>query len=130
MPSIGVPIAYDLNSGNNVGVKHELNTLNTLKQTRISSYTAFWNPTVQRPYFQAITFAVVDSIIFRNSTTSDNDNPVASGVQYSATVNGTRVSNVAYASKEVIMSAGTLQTPQVLMLSVSESPSPQHRAET
>lgn len=46
MPSIGVPIAYDLNSGNHIGVKHELSTLNAINQTRMSSYTAFWNSTV------------------------------------------------------------------------------------
>lgn len=125
MPSIGVPIAYDLNSGDNIGAKHELSTLDTRQQTRISSYTAFWNSTVVRPNFQAITFAIVERVLFTNDTSE----PAAYGVEYSAMVNGTKAKAVARANKEVIVSAGTLQTPQVLMLSVSCFEAPLGRAD-
>lgn len=119
MPSIGVPIAYDLNSGNNIGAKHELSTMNTLKQTRVSSYIAFWNSTVSRSNFQALTFATVEKILFSNSSNPDNVSPEAYGVEYSTMVNGTKVRRTARAKREVILSAGTLQTPKILMLSVS-----------
>jgi choline dehydrogenase len=118
LPSIGIPIAYELNSGNNIGGKHELNTLNPLTQTRVSSYIAFWNSTVVRPNFEAIMFAVVEKILFENAT-DGSAGPVAYGVEYSASVNGTKMVTTAYANREVILSAGTLSSPQILMLSVS-----------
>jgi choline dehydrogenase len=119
MRAIGVATAYDLNSGNNIGAKHELNTMNTLKQTRVSSYVAFWNTTVARENFEVVTFAMVEKILFKNSSATANSNPEAYGVEYSAVVSGTKIRRTARARKEVIVSAGTLQTPKVLMLSVS-----------
>lgn len=116
LPSIGIPVATDLNSGNNIGGKHEVSTLNPATQTRVSSYLAFWDILSASPNFQAVTFAVVEKILFE--TPSGAQEPVAYGVEYSVTVNGVKTTQTAYADKEVILSAGTLQTPQVLMLSV------------
>ncbi|ETI23368.1 hypothetical protein G647_05169 [Cladophialophora carrionii CBS 160.54] len=118
LPSIGIPISLDLNSGNNIGGKHELSTLDPLSQTRISSYTAFWNTVVGRSNFEAITFAVVEKILFRSADGKEGSSqPVAYGVEYSTTINGQKRKQTAYANKEVILSAGTIQTPKVLMLS-------------
>jgi choline dehydrogenase-like flavoprotein len=119
LPSIGIPVAFDLNSGNNIGGKHELNTLNPENQTRVSSYIAFWDTLVGRPNFKAITFAVVEKIIFQEpDNTASSRKPIAIGAEYSTVVNGTNQLHTVYARKEVILSAGTLQTPQVMMLSV------------
>lgn len=127
LPSIGIPIASDLNSGNNIGGKHELSTLNPESQTRISSYLAFWNTVVDRPNFEGITFATVEKILFRNpSGRESSQQPVAYGAEYSAVVNGSKCRQTVYADKEVILSAGTLQTPQVLMLSVRRSLTSKH----
>jgi choline dehydrogenase len=116
---MGIPVAFDLNSGNNIGGKHELNTLNPETQTRVSSYIAFWDTLVGRTNFKAITFAVVDKIIFREPIeTASSRKPVAVGAEYSTVVNGTKQKHIVYAQKEVILSAGALQTPQVMMLSV------------
>ena len=111
LPSIGIPIAVDLNNGTNVGGKHELSTLNPISQTRVSSYVAFWDTIKDNPKFEVITFGVVEKILF------DNDK-VAHGVEYTVKVDGEKQRRKARARKEVILSAGTLQTPQVLMLSV------------
>jgi choline dehydrogenase-like flavoprotein len=116
LPSIDIPISFDLNSGNNIGGKHELNTLNPILQTRVSSYSAFWETVSTKSSFEAITYAVVEKILF--STRQGSEQPVAVGASYSTTVNGQKVTRNVYADKEVILSAGTLQTPQLLMLSV------------
>lgn len=122
LPSIGIPITRDLNSGNNIGGKHELNTLNPTSQTRVSSYIAFWHTIVGRSNFEAITFAVADKILFRNSSgKGSSQKPIAYGVEYSVVENGIKRKQTAYANKEVILSAGTLQTPKMLMLSVCRS---------
>ncbi|TKA69770.1 hypothetical protein B0A55_09692, partial [Friedmanniomyces simplex] len=115
LPSIDIPIAIDLNNGTNVGGKHELSWLAPANQTRVSSYSAFWNDTVSRPNFEGITFAVVQKILFRHS---GNQEPVAYGVEYNFPFNGTSQTEVALANKKVIFSAGTLQTPQILQLSI------------
>ncbi|KAI1614549.1 hypothetical protein EDD36DRAFT_436338 [Exophiala viscosa] len=116
LPSIGIPIATDLNSGDNIGGKHEVSTLNPATQTRVSSYIAFWDLLSASPNFEAVTFAVVEKILFQ--TPSASSTPVAYGVEYTVTASdGTTSTQTAYADKEVILSAGTLQTPQVLMLS-------------
>lgn len=116
LPSIGIPIAIDLNNGTNIGGKHELNTLDATTQTRVSSYIAFWHTVSGKPNFEAVTFATVEKILFLNH--GSKGEPTAYGVEYSITVNGEKRIHVAHADKEVILSAGTLQTPQVLMLSV------------
>jgi choline dehydrogenase len=115
LPSIGIPISVDLNSGNNIGGKHELSTLDPTTQTRISSYTAFWHTAIERPNFKAITFATVDKILFDNQAEGE---PKAVGVEYSTFVDGEKQKHTAYANKEVILSAGAIKTPQLLMLSV------------
>ncbi|KAK5051389.1 hypothetical protein LTR84_003041 [Exophiala bonariae] len=114
-PSIGIPIVTDLNSGRNTGGKHELNTLNPHSQTRVSSYSAFWSTVVGSSNFKAITFAVVDRILFHNTESSQQ--PVAYGAEYTVVENGRKRKNIVYANKEVILSTGALQTPKMLMLS-------------
>ena len=116
LPSIQIPISLDLDNGSNVGGKHELSTMNPISQTRVASYIAFWDSLVDHPNFKAITFAVVEKILFQQG--KSHEKPVAYGVQYSTVNNGVKQRNTACANKEVILSTGTLQTPQVLMLSV------------
>ena len=118
LPSIGIPIAIDLNNGTNVGGKHELSTLDPTKQTRVSSYIAFWDTLKDNPKFQVVTSAVVQKVLFHDSSSS----PVAYGVEYSylldGQLNGSKKPRKAFANKEVILSAGVFKTPQLLMLSV------------
>jgi choline dehydrogenase len=89
--------------------------LDPTTQTRISSYTAFWHTAVERPNFKAITFATVERILFEDHAEGD---PKAVGAEYSTVVDGEKQKHVVYADKEVILSAGAIKTPQVLMLSV------------
>lgn len=77
----------------------------------------FYDTSYARPNFRAVTFAFVEKILFSTPTNS-SENPRATGVRYfKYDENGVKQSYTVYASKEVINSAGTLQAPQLLMVS-------------
>jgi choline dehydrogenase len=73
---------------------------------RHSAATAFLKPALARPNLKVITNARVQQIIIENNT--------ATGVEYAV---GKNAAQKASASKEVILSAGSFQSPQILMLS-------------
>ena len=85
-------------------------------QTRGSSIRSFsgnsyWKPFANRPNLHVITDAVVNKIVF--SDQKADGNLVATGLNF--TVNGQ--SYIANASKEVVVSGGTMNSPQLLELS-------------
>lgn len=84
------------------------NLLNLDLDGRKRSYaaTAYYLPASKRTNLKVITGALVERIILEKG----NDIVTANGVQYS---NGT----TAHAKKEVILSAGSIGSPQVLELS-------------
>lgn len=110
LSSIGVPVVEDLNGGNNTGAKQEMLTINS-KFQRSSSYDNYYMQAKGRPNLKVLPFSPVQQIILeqRGSTVA------ATGVVYSDYASGQTFN--ATASKEVIMSAGSFQTPQLLMLS-------------
>ncbi len=73
---------------------------------RQAPYKAFLEPALPRKTLTVRRYAQVNRILFRDGTT-------AYGVQYDR--NGRKL--IAFASKEVIISAGTMGTPKLLMLS-------------
>lgn len=73
---------------------------------RHSAADAFLKPALTRPNLQVITRALVHRILIKNDK--------AIGVEYSI---GKSNARQAYSEKEVILSAGSLQSPQLLMLS-------------
>ncbi|GAA5916851.1 hypothetical protein JCM6882_006375, partial [Rhodosporidiobolus microsporus] len=112
--AINISAVEDLNDGNNLGVKHELGTFNPLNQTRSSSYTAFYPPAYASPNFEGVTHAFVEKIIFDES----NGTTRATGVRYSKyDSSGKKRFYTVEANNEVIVSAGALQSPQLLMVS-------------
>jgi choline dehydrogenase len=100
---LGVPTTEDFNSGRQEGVGYY--TLFTRKGWRSSAATAYLRPAKGRTNLQVETDAHVTRILFGGCR--------AAGVRYRR--NG--IEREIRASREVIVSAGALQSPQLLQLS-------------
>ena len=108
--AVAIPIVDDLNAGNGVGVTQGKGTIDERVQ-RSSSYSAYYKPVKTRPNLVVKSGSSVQKVLLENS----GSNIVATGAIYIDEVSG-KTLNVSV-TKEVIMSAGTFQTPQLLMLS-------------
>ncbi|KAA8620267.1 BetA Choline dehydrogenase [Pyrenophora tritici-repentis] len=105
-----IPIVQDLNLGNSEGVKHGTITMDD-KLRRSSSYDSFYKQAANRTNLKVLHDAPVSGLIM--DTTGSK--PRAIGVNYieqrTALVNRVR------ARKEVIVSLGAFQSPQLLITS-------------
>jgi choline dehydrogenase len=110
--SIGIFPTDDLNLGNNVDAKQEPLTVDDHSQ-RSSAYDSYYQQAIQRSNLHVLPLSPVQQIIL----TEQNSSVIATGVVYNDYQSGSTV-NVT-ATKEVIISAGSIQTPQLLLLSVS-----------
>ncbi|KAK0856662.1 hypothetical protein LTR87_017904 [Friedmanniomyces endolithicus] len=110
LSGVNVSIVNDLNLGNNIGTKQEPLVLNG-QQQRVSSYDGYYKPVRNRPNLTVRPLSQVQQVILEQQ----NDSLTATGVVY-ADMQGGMTVNIT-ASKEVILSAGVFQTPQLLMLS-------------
>ncbi|KAJ9641333.1 hypothetical protein H2199_005303 [Coniosporium tulheliwenetii] len=108
--AVGVPTVNELNLGDNVGAKQEPLTLDA-RQQRSSAYDGYYKPVRNRPNLTVLPLATVRQVI----TEMRNLSLTATGVVFADQTSGSTM-NVT-ARKEVILSAGTFQTPQLLMLS-------------
>jgi choline dehydrogenase len=99
----GLPRNSDFNGATTLGVGSY--QLGIGRHWRTSSASAFLRPAAQRPNLTVITTAQVSKIVFRGS--------VAMGVEWVQAGQTRR----AAADREVILSAGVLQSPQLLQLS-------------
>ncbi|KAF8888750.1 hypothetical protein BD779DRAFT_1470039 [Infundibulicybe gibba] len=93
------PKIRDLNAGHAVGVAHTTTTINPADQSRSSAYTTFYAQAKNRPNLHVFTDTMVEQVLLRKYR------------------NASGVVGTAFASKEVIISTGAIQTPQLLMLS-------------
>jgi|TARA_B100000780_G_scaffold67254_1_gene44434 choline dehydrogenase len=101
--SIGIPANSDYNGSKQEGASVVQSTIENGK--RASGASAFLTPILKRPNLTAISHAQVDKIIIKDKK--------AIGVQYKK---GTKTIKV-FGKKEIILSAGAFQSPQLLMLS-------------
>jgi len=99
----GLPFNSDFNGESTFGVGSY--QLSLSKRFRASAASAFLKPALKRPNVTIQTRAYVEKIIIKNGR--------AVGVQYQS--NGQQ--HTANASSEVVLSAGSLQSPQILQLS-------------
>lgn len=111
LAAIDVPISLELNGGDNIGAKKETLTIDG-KKYRSSAYDSYYMLAKNRPNLKVQTNAMVQKITLENVKGST----IATAVVFSEQETGNLV-NVT-AKKEVILCAGTFQTPQLLMLSV------------
>ena len=100
---LGFDFNVDMNGANQEGVGYY--QLTTHKGQRMSSSRAYLHPALKRKNLTVITKALATRILF--------DGNVAIGVEYIISGNIHKV----YAKKEVILSAGSVNSPQLLQLS-------------
>ena len=96
----------ELNLGDNIGAKQEPLVLSK-DQHRVSSYDGYYKPISNRPNLTVKPMSMVQQVLLEKRT----NGLTATGVIYSDMSTGSTL-NVT-ASKEVILSAGVFQTPQL-----------------
>ncbi len=101
--SAGIPETPDFNRGNNFGVGYF--NVNQNKGWRWSTAKGFLRPAKNRPNLDVMTHAQAERILF--------DGKTASGVQFLRNGTPSKVS----ATREVILSSGSIGSPQLLQLS-------------
>ncbi|THH06075.1 hypothetical protein EW146_g9725, partial [Bondarzewia mesenterica] len=106
---LGIPNNPEPSGGNNAGSTFIAGCVDPVSATRSYSTTAYYEPNQQRKNLVVLPQAQATRVLF-DSTASP---VVATGVEYFA--NGSKYT--AHASQEVVLSAGSLQTPQLLELS-------------
>ncbi|TDL21863.1 GMC oxidoreductase [Rickenella mellea] len=107
----GIPIAKDPYGGDPIGTFMMAGNIDARTQTRSYAATSYYLPNKDKKNLTVICNSVVERLLFKNITPGEDLE--ASGVEFVCA--GTK-RNV-YASKEVILSAGALKTPQILELS-------------
>lgn len=105
----GIPINHDTNGKDQIGIGLNQLTINSIGRRHSLSDAFLDNETLKRKNLFVRLYSQVKKIII------DEETKTAIGVEYFDTK--TNETFVAYASKEVILSAGAVHTPQVLMLS-------------
>ncbi|KAK0523376.1 hypothetical protein OC834_005934 [Tilletia horrida] len=110
MLELGYPMASSFNNGTLDGVQFASITVNPAKSGIRSSSRDFYAAASARPNLQVYTQQPAVQLVFDPTTTP----PRAVGVK---TVNGTLGTATLFARKEIILSAGSFFTPQLLMVS-------------
>ncbi|KIY66431.1 GMC oxidoreductase [Cylindrobasidium torrendii FP15055 ss-10] len=105
----GIPIAKDPNGGNPSGCFFGLSTVDPGTNERSYAAVGFYRLYENRPNYHVLTDAHVRKILL----SGDEPNIVATGARFGHTGNVYEVT----ASKEVILCAGALKSPQILELS-------------
>ena len=106
LSAIGIPQVQAFINGNLLGQSWQLNTISQSNGSRSDSETAYLRPFLSRSNLAVFNGTFAQRIMF-------NEGAVATGVQVTAA--GT-ICSIA-ANKEVILSAGVIQSPQLLQVS-------------
>ncbi|POS78800.1 hypothetical protein DHEL01_v202819 [Diaporthe helianthi] len=120
LQSLGIHTNESHMTGSNVGAWTNLGLVNPRTCTRASSATAYYQPHRQRANLVVLSEAFVNKLIIDHNDGSW----VARGVEF---IHKGLISSV-FASKEVIICAGTVQSPQILELSGIGNPDVLRRA--
>ncbi|KAJ5115535.1 hypothetical protein N7526_011416 [Penicillium atrosanguineum] len=110
MSQLGLKYNPDVNSGKMVGFTSHPDTVDRERNVREDAARAYYWPYEGRSNLKIISNALANRILWAHTTHGE---AVAIGVEYSTVYGVERV----YASKEVILSAGSLRSPQLLELS-------------
>jgi choline dehydrogenase-like flavoprotein len=110
---VGTPTANSFNGGVLNGVQYASTTIDPDDSHRSTSH-AFLDAAKGRPNFQGYYNTYAKKILFANNPQNQAQ---AVGVAISTAPLGIGTTDVVYARKEVILSAGAFQSPQLLMVS-------------
>ncbi|KZT03818.1 GMC oxidoreductase [Laetiporus sulphureus 93-53] len=113
------PYVLDMNAGYPLGVGFAQFAINSLGR-RSSSATAYLEPAINRSNLDVLITTQVTRLIAAADSTNTSL-PTFSAVEMAQSANATRYT--VSASKEVILSAGAINTPQLLLLSGIGAPS-------
>lgn len=108
LEAIGVPQVDAYLNGNLLGQSWQVSTITASDNYRSYAETGYLEPAANRSNLEVFEYTLAERIIF-------SDNKTATGVQVTSST--TNCSYTLTASKEVILSAGVFQSPQLLMLS-------------
>lgn len=107
LSAIGMKSIDGFTYGQLIGQAYSLNTIDATQQTRVSSETAYLRPSLaKRPNFLVFQSTLAKKILFDSSKTAKGVQVDSSGEVYTL-----------FAKKEIILSAGSFQSPQLLMVS-------------
>ncbi|TFY62644.1 hypothetical protein EVG20_g6631 [Dentipellis fragilis] len=109
LPSL-FPFNEDQNAGNQIGWGWTQSTIEA--GSRTTSATAYLDPVLSRSNLDIVINAQATKLI---QTGTDNGTPIFNGVQFTKSKSSPRFA--VNATKEVILSAGSIGSPQLLMLS-------------
>lgn len=116
LKSLGIAQNNQPLNGANVGASVQPSDINPANSTRSYSAPAYYYPNRARKNLALLTNARVDKINWSKSTINNSKkNKIATGVKFTSTTSGKSYNVVA--KKEVILSAGTVNSPQILELS-------------
>ncbi|POS70040.1 GMC oxidoreductase, partial [Diaporthe helianthi] len=110
LEAVNVPVVNELNAGNATGVKQGLGTLDN-RLRRSGSFDSFYRQAENRSNLDVLFNAPVSELVFD----TEGDTPTATGVAF--VDQNTGLIHQVSASKEVILSMGAFNSPQMLMLS-------------
>ncbi|KAL8277202.1 hypothetical protein RQP46_010375 [Phenoliferia psychrophenolica] len=117
--SLGINVAPDMSGGQNAGVSLAPSSIDPATNTRVTS-DAYLKAAILRPNLVVAMNCQVTKINWSTSP-QRGQNVVASGISF--VVVGTSLTLTATATNEVILSAGSIQSPQLLELSGVGNPS-------
>jgi choline dehydrogenase-like flavoprotein len=107
---LGKFMSGDPFSGSAIGGYTNAATVDPVSKTRSYAGNAYYLPVKELPNLRVITGALVEKILFDNSTPGEE--PTATGVQYVKDGTSTTIT----ANREVILAAGVFNTPKILEL--------------
>lgn len=109
---LGVPTAFDPADGTEPGANFLASSLHPTNQSRSDARRAYYDPYIARPNFHVATGQQVTRLL---STPGVNSQLNITGVEFAT--NSTANRKIATATREVILAAGPVHSPQLLQLS-------------
>lgn len=110
--NVGISRSQNPDAGQSWGAFLATCNINPTNSTRSFSRTAYLDPITYRSNLDVLTGHLVTKVIFNSTTEGD---AVASGVQFASAPSS--AVNTVFARKEVILSGGAVNDPQILQLS-------------